>query len=364
MRKEVISDSQGISLLVIFLGGTTSLLTLGIAAKQDFWLAILLAIGCAVPVYLVFARLYQMFPGKNLFDIAEFCFGKFIGRLVILAFTLFCFDEGMEVLVNWGQFMNSTALLETPRIFLHISMVLLCIWVVKAGIEVLGRWAQAMQWFFWSLIILSELLLISAMNVNNLLPAFTQGVKPVLKGAVFTYAFPFGEAFAFTIAFAKFRTPATAYKVYLKGLLFGAIIVCLISATNVLVLGPDDAAMYFHPTYFTLRRISLGNLFQRIEVLVSVVYIIGTFVKVAIYLFNVSIGLAHIFGYDDYRFIVFPAGLLMINISSFFLKDIMQYWEYAANVWIYYALPFEVLFPILIWIAGIIKQKTNPTSTL
>ena len=357
MKSEVISDAQGISLIVMFLGGTTSLLTLGISAKQDFWIAILLAVAISVPVYLMFARLHKSFPGKNLFDIIELCFGKIIGKILILLFTLFCLDEGTEVIINMAQFTNSTFLSDTPRIVLTISMILLGIWAVKQGIEVFGRWARIVCIPFCATIIISVLLLIPSMDINNMLPVFNQDVQSIFKGTYLTFSFPFGEIFAISIIFSRFRTPKTSYKVYMSGLFIGMIIPLLLSASNVLVLGTDDAAAYFHPAYFALRRIALGNFLQRIEVLSSVVYLLGSFVKVTIYLFAISIGVSKLFQFDDHRFIVIPAGLIIMNLSYFYFVDMLAFWEYAEKVWVYYAIPMETVIPLLIFVVAEIRKK-------
>ncbi|MCG8642507.1 MAG: spore germination protein, partial [Desulfobacterales bacterium] len=69
MKKEVISDKEGLALFVLFIIGTNAILGTGFAAKQDVWLAILLGMLISLPIIFVYARLHFIFPQKNLFDI-------------------------------------------------------------------------------------------------------------------------------------------------------------------------------------------------------------------------------------------------------------------------------------------------------
>jgi hypothetical protein len=44
--------------------------------------------------------------------------------------------------MNFGQFVNLTALKVTPEIVIIMAILLICILAIKKGIKVLGRWAE------------------------------------------------------------------------------------------------------------------------------------------------------------------------------------------------------------------------------
>lgn len=84
MHKEVISSRQSISIIVIFLVGTSSLTAVGLSGKQDFWLSIILTMIITLPFALIYARLHSIFLGKNLFEIFKICFGNFLGKIFMI----------------------------------------------------------------------------------------------------------------------------------------------------------------------------------------------------------------------------------------------------------------------------------------
>lgn len=355
MKKEIISDYQSILIIVMFITSAASLYAPGIEAKQDFWLAITLSTGCALIMGLIFAHLHSIFPGKNLFDIIHICFGKFFGNFVILLFIWFCFEEGTEVLIAWYQFV-SISLDKTPNIVIIIFTMILCTWVVKEGIEILARVSTYFFLTFIVLVTLSTLSLIPNMNFNNFLPVLSNGINPVLKGGFTSFAFPFGEILAFSMFFSDFKSQKSPRKIYITGILIAGILTLLISSTNVLVLGANDTSTNYHPSLIANKRISIDFL-QRVEIIVAIAFAFGRFIKISVYLIAACKGISKITGNKDYRFIIVPISLLMICLSLFYFESPMTFMEFYNEVWIYRAIPYEVILPIIIFIFAKVKTR-------
>ncbi|WFD11088.1 GerAB/ArcD/ProY family transporter [Tepidibacter hydrothermalis] len=357
MNKEVISDKQGISIVILFIIGSTSIFVMGLEAKQDVWLAFILAILMVLPMLIIYSRLHYIFPHKDLFDILEICFGKFIGKIMILLYTWFVFFFASDILVNYGQFIRIVNLQNTPQIIPIISLCILCAWGIKEGIEILGKWAE----FFVLIPIISFfimiILLIPDMNIDNITPILGEGFKPVLKGAFSAFTFPLVQIVVFTMGFFSFKTKKSPYKIYIIGLLIGGIFVSILSITNILVIGVNTATNVYYPTHATASKVELGNLFQGAEVIVFLTFILGGFIKISILLLCICKGITKVFGYKDYRFIITPISLLVINLSYFQYDSILYYYEFNTDIWPYYHFPFQVIFPIIIWITAEIKKK-------
>ncbi|WP_134119007.1 GerAB/ArcD/ProY family transporter [Orenia marismortui] len=63
------------------------------------------------------------------------------------------------------------------------------------------------------------------------------------------------------------------------GLLIGAGILLISSLTDVLVLGVVRTARVYFPTYLAVARLNIGNFLQRLEITVSIVFLLSGFVK-------------------------------------------------------------------------------------
>lgn len=339
------------------LSGSTSIFVTGLDAKKDLWLAIILALFMVLPMVTIFARLHSIFPGENLFDIIEICFGKFIGKVIMIVFTWYTFYWTADVLNNYGLFIKAVGLPDTPYIIPIILLGILCAWIIKEGIEVLGRWSE----FFLTIAIISIFvgisLLIPKMNINNILPVLYDGINPVFKGAYSVFTQPFVQTVAFTMAFTNFKRKNSSYKVYFIGLLIGAILTFVVSVTNILVIGIEESTHMYYPSYFAAGRMNIGNFLQRLEIIITLVFILGGFIKISILLLCTCKGITKIFGYRDYRFIITPVLLLIINPSYFQYDSTAHYFEFNTDIWPAYFFPFQIILPIIIWIVAEIKKK-------
>lgn len=359
MNKEKISDIQGRKLLVLFLFGSTLIIGTGGEARRDTWLSITAAIVLAIPLFMVYSRILSLFPGRDLYQILELNFGKFFGKLLSLPFIWFAFHLGALVLRNFGEFIITVALLETPMIVPIIMFGLLCIWGAKAGIETMAKCAEYFIIFVMALIVLFSILVIPNMDPDNLLPIMGNGFGKAMAGVLSSLTFPFGETVIFMAIFSALQHKKSPYKVFIPALLFGGAIVVLIALRNMLVLGPFTIESVYFPSYSAISRVNIGNFLQRMEIAVTVIFILSGFTKITLCLMAAAKGLGRVLGFDDYRILVTPVGLLMVNLASIIYKDIIEMFEWAFKVWPYYAFPFQVILPVLIWIFIEIKQRAT-----
>lgn len=354
---EIISNRQGITLIALFIMGSTLVLGIGADAKQDAWLAILLAVLLAVPMMAIYARLLSLYPEKNLYDILDTVFGKLFGRLVALLFTWYVFHLGAMVLRNFQEFIKVVAFPETPEFVPIMLMGILCIWAAKEGVELLGRWSQFIMIILSAIIVIVVLLCMKDADFDNLRPVLYNGVGPVISSAFGIFSFPYAETFVFTAVFTFSKVRNSPLKVYLKGLILGTVFVLLVSLRNLLVLGPDLIEQVYFPSYAVVGIVNIGDFLQRIEVTVAVVFLFSGFAKISVCLLAASKGVDYIFGLGNYRQIVAPVGLLMMVSSHIIYQSIMEMQEWAFDIYKYYAFPFQVLLPVVIWIAAELKAK-------
>lgn len=357
MKKEVISDKQATSLIILFIGGSTLLFGTGGEAEKDAWLAIVLSILYAFPILMIYARILSLFSGKDLFDILELVFGKFLGKIISLLYVWFALHLGTLVLNDFGDFPTIVSMSKTPKVVPMIFIIFLCSWAIKEGIEVLGRWGEFSIWGFIFTVILGILLLIPKWNINNIKPILYNGIKPVLKGAFAVFSFPFAETILFCCVFSSLKHKKSAYRVYLLGLIIGGILVFITALSQLSTLGADAYTSFYFPSQAAVARINIGYILQRVEVIVSITFFIGGFIKICICLLGACKGIAKVFSYNDYRFIVIPVALLMVNLSYLIHGSIMEVEEWTIAVWKYYSFLFQVILPIIIWITAEIQKK-------
>lgn len=356
MNKEVVSNVQGIALIILFMIGPSTVSLSGVEAEKDIWLAVILAMIMAIPMMFIFSKLHITFPNKDLFDIIEICFGKFIGKLIIISFTWHLIVTITTTFRNYGEFTTIVSLFKTPKIIPMLGFGSLCAYVTKNGIEVLGRWGA----FFIQIVIFFTLililLLIPNMNINNVRPVLDKGIKPVLEGTIKLYSFPFSQLVVFSTIFSSFKRKASPYRVYFLGMLIGGVIILITFLCVLLTVGVNDISSMLYPTYSAISRINIMEL-QRIEILSATLFSLGFFVKISVHLLAICIGISKLFRIADYRFIVVPITLLLVNLSYLSWDSSMHFYKFDGEMMLYFAFPARTILPILIFIIVIVKRK-------
>lgn len=357
MDKEVINQKQAILLMTTFIIGSTVVLGVGGEAKQDVWIAILLAMVMSCLIFIVYARIITLFPGKGLFDILDNLFGKILGRIISLLFIWYAFHLGALVIRNFTEFIHIVSLEETPQNFLALISVILVIWAIRAGVEVIGRWIAIFFPIMVITVIIHTLLTINLIEVKNLEPVLYYGLQPVFSSAFSAFAFPFAETVLFLTVLGNLRKNSSPYKVYFLSLLIGGSFILLIALRTIMVLGIANSSIQLFPSYRAIRLISVGNFIQRMEILIGMAYTLSGFIKCCICLYAVTKGIASIFNIEDYHKIVAPFGLLMALFSGIIYSSSMEMVEWATDLYKYYAIPFQIILPIIILITAEIKTR-------
>jgi spore germination protein KB len=89
--KEYIDKNQLFTLTMIFQIGSTTLFALGIDAKQDAWLAILISLVAGLGLVLLYTEIQKHFPEQNLTEIFVSVLGRWVATPFIILYAIFFF---------------------------------------------------------------------------------------------------------------------------------------------------------------------------------------------------------------------------------------------------------------------------------
>lgn len=359
MKNEAISERQGIILIILFIIGTTLLNGSGGQAKQDAWIAVIIAISWSSILLLMYSRILSLYPGKDLFDILQIIMGKFIGKIISILMIWFAFHDGATIIRSLLDFTNTLVFPDTPVVLPMIFFTMLVIWSVKEGIEVLGRWSEFFIWVVILLFITVSALSIPQMDIGRLKPILYNDFKPVLRGAFSSFSYPLGETVIFIMVFSNISKVKNYKKTFMVGLLVGGGIILLAIIRNLLVLGSETISRVYFPSPMVASLIHIGPFIQRLEMIVILIFLACTFIKVSICTFAVCNGISKVFEFDDYKFTATPVALLMLTFSFFIYKSTMEMSFWTSEIWPYYSFPFEVIIPLVVFIVAEIRNRKS-----
>lgn len=356
MIREVISGRQGVCLMAMFIIGGTLAIGAVNEAGTDSWLAVAAGIVLALPALLVYARLKRIRPDMDLYDMARWTMGRVLGRVLIILYAWYALHMGALVLRSFTEFISIETLTETPQAVVAVLMGFIGIWAVKSGPETLGRWSSVFLIAVISIFLLTIFAGIPKYDLNNALPIAKEGIGPVVDGSTSAFAFPFAETVVFLLALGPLRPGTNVYRVWIAALLLGGAVLMLAMLRNLLLLGPVNYTNLYYVSYDAAKIIKLSDFFSRFEIIIGMNFVLCGLAKTSVCMLAASKGVAKLFNLQDYKKIAVPVGLLMIIFSIMVYANMKEMFDWFG-VYKYYALPFQVILPLTVWITAEIKVR-------
>jgi spore germination protein KB len=346
--------------------GSSIVVNIGAEAENNVWIAIIIACITGLLFVLVYLKLLYWFPNKNLYEILSLCFGKWLGRLMGLLYISYFFLIASFVLRDFGELMVSTIYSRTPIEFIHITMILLVLYLVILGLEVLARSVEIFTpYAMLFLIFLGVGVLFSGViKLENLSPILQDGVMQVIKPAMIELLhFPFLEFIAFMVIIPYVSKFQLAAKVSIAAYLVSGIFLVYSSLLQVTTLGVLKSRVNF-PLLSVARQISLLNFIERVDLLIVFIMMLGIIVKVSVLFYGGLKGLEHLFKIP-YRSFGFPMAMLIALFSILIAEDYPTYIEKGLIVITYYFQSFlHLVVPLTLFIVGFFKKKKRVVNHL
>lgn len=354
MQKEMISARQMVCIIVMLIFGSSVIMGVSSEAAQDSWISLLLAEVITAPIILIYARIIKLFPEKDLFEIIEILFGKIAGKIIIILMIWYSIHLCALVLRNFSEFVQIAIMPETPQLPIMIAMILVVVYMAKSGIETMGKWSIIMLSIIMLVVILTILLSINKMDFTNILPVMEHDFRTIATGAFQLFSFPYAETVLLLCLASAIKKKDSPYKIYMYSTLIGTAILLLAILRNLFLLGPEMVAASYFPSYVAVRIIDVADYLTRMEGFIAMNFILAGIVKITVCLMAASKGTASLFGIKNYRQILLPVSLLVVALSAIIYKNVMEMFDFL-RIYKYYAIPFQIIIPLAIWITAEIK---------
>ncbi|MCL6639280.1 MAG: spore germination protein [Firmicutes bacterium] len=362
MRGEEKISSKQLHLMLVMTVLGTSIMALPtgvtVLAKQDAWLPLALAGLVNGYTAAVITALGRRFPGRTFIQYLEDILGRSGGKLLALIYIVLFFIRTTSVIVReYGEFLTTTVMPDTPISVFMIVVVLIAGYAVYNGVEVIGRTAE----IFVPFVILPFLLLIPMVahqiRAERLLPVFASGFWPVVKGSLLPIGLG-GEIFLAGMLLPFLNRPGEGRRAALAAV---AVIYLLLIATTILtiaVFGAAESGAYRYPAFNLARVARLGPL-DRLDPVAVAIWVAGGFVKVSVFYYATVLGAAQWLGLRDYRPLVWPFSLIFVSTGYLLHENINALNYDFAKVFPFFVPPFEIIIPSILLGAAIVKGRAG-----
>ncbi|MCC2683515.1 MAG: spore germination protein [Paenibacillaceae bacterium] len=362
MNKEAISKTQALMLGISGITVSGHLLFIPVIlnlAGRDAWISLALALFPALYIGYVTASLACRFPGKTIVEYVQTICGKWLGRAFGWLIIVYFFHDLTLNVRGFGEFYNAAITPRTPILVYLIGIHILAVYAIRSGVEVLARTNQFFLVILISMGIMASLLTMRNKDYLNLLPIMEYGIKPALGGMVslmslFTTIFVLGMVFPFVQSTRNLKRNSL--------ITMGVLVLMFIGPLTgaIATFGLERSIGLNFPTFLMLRDIKVGQL-QRLDLVAVLLWSLGSFGKVVLFLHAITLGIAKLCGMSDYRMLVVPVAVLVIVTSLYNSDSFIELYRFLRDFYPYYSILIGLIVPsLLLAVALLRKMHPNP----
>lgn len=125
------------------------------------------------------------------------------------------------------------------------------------------------------------------------------------------------------------------------------------------VLGTKITERHMFPSYVLAKQINIGNLLERVEILIAGIWFLTVYFKTTFYFYGFVIGLAQILNIKDYRPLVLPLGMILVVYSLVVYPNVAYMAEFDSKPYIPYVITIGLAYPLLILGVGAIRKSMS-----
>ncbi len=345
LEKGVISSWQLTFLIGIFIQGSIFCTTLVFEiTPKDVWLALLTAFAVVTLFVLAYVKLMQKFPGKNLVQINDIVFGRYLGKVFSVLYILFFILSTTANLRFIMDFIVGLFMTETPIIVFAIMFVFACAWAVRNGIETLARTGLLFIMIIFILVLLIVILTASKFDINNLFPVLDIPLIDFIQANHIILSIFFGDIFVFMMLIPYMDDIKKAKKSVLLGLTIGTATMLIVSVMITGVLGNLDSIVN-SPLISTIRQAEVAKILNRMDFLVVSVLIFSVFMKISVIYYATTLSIGQLFNLKSYKPLVIPIGIIFVGLLVPVFANPIAQAECGMNTWPFFASIIQFLLP-------------------
>lgn len=355
-----ISVYQLLAGIVMVSLGSAVLFLITPEVKQDAWISMLIYIIPAIIMELVYIYLWKKYPTDTIVTYMPKIFGSLIGNTVSILYIIFFAYEAARIVRDITELILISSMPKIPFLIIVFIITLISGYYAYLGLECMCRSAN-LFFYLWIIFFILEWCFLftteGAIKFYNLKPILQQGIIPVIKDSWKLITFPYGETIVMAMFFPYVKEADKVKKYSILSIIILGVILSLNTIMFISVLGVDFASNNLFPFLRTIRIMHVGESFDRVDVFVILLLLIGGVIKISFFMYGAMLGAAQLIKLKDTKHLALPFSVAIFFASIFMAKNYPQHIYIGQKITLTYIhLPLVALIPLLALVVYYIKK--------
>ena len=320
---------------------------------SPLWSALVLA-----PLTAIVISLIASYPGLNFYEIMVHLLGKILAKLVILIYLLWLLVNITAKVSAYNLTLQLTLMPRTRASFFMLVLAVMVFYALLRGIKTIFRFSELT---LSSILILFAIMFICALSrirYDYLIRVSMTNIGKTIYAA--KHVASIGGNIVIALFFADKLGLATG-KTQLRKLWWGAAVFVAFSFVIVIftfgISGSSLTANTPFPFYITVKSISFFNIFERFEVLVTLICLLSDFATICILTILILRCLTWLFDLEDCFYLCIPLAMIIFYLNYYISSTQFEFNYLYKNIIENLNLLFQYCIPLLLAFASAIRKK-------
>lgn len=231
------------------------------------------AIAAAIIGIIPFAMIMYIIKkgkGEGIIETIEFAFGKKLGNIINILFSIFFFLLATVLLYNFISFIDINYMPETSKLYIGLFMIIILAYMISKGLNVISVASQMVVYVSIITYFIGIFGMLSSVNFDNLMPTFDVPILSTVRGASTIIGLSVLPCFLITlIGKGKVEDPKKFIKNNYKMYIIAGIELSTLFFLSLAVLGINLISINKYPEYLILTKVNILNIVKRVQNIIA-----------------------------------------------------------------------------------------------
>ncbi|MDD3174514.1 MAG: GerAB/ArcD/ProY family transporter [Herbinix sp.] len=332
--------------------------TLAEEAGRSGYLSPIWSVIATVPLTAIIILLIKSYPGLNIYEIMVHSLGKFLSKIIILLYMLWIFLCIIAKVTIYSLTLQFTLMPKTRSDFFMVILAILVFYALIRGVKTIFRFSELTLGTILILFAIMFICAIGRIRSDYLLPVSTINLKNtvmaskqvIVVGGNIIIALFFADKFGISVTKEQIR------KLWF-GIITFTVLAFIITLFTFGISGTSLTKNLPFPFYITVKSISFFNIFERFEVLVTLICVLSDFIAICIFAILLIRCFEWLFNIQECNILFVPLTVIVFYMTYYVSSTQFEFNFLYRNVIVNLNLIFEFAIPFLLAFVCLIKRK-------
>lgn len=321
---------------------------------SPFWSIPAMALLTAIIILLI-----KSYPGLNLYEIMVQLAGKVFAKSILCIYLIWILLYLTTKINAYALSLQFTLMPKTKSNFFIQIMLILVYYALLRGSKTVFRFSEFALGPVFLLIGILFVCAVSRLRADYLLPVSTINLPATVRASKDVVSV--GGNLLLTLFFAD-NFEISISKKQMRKFWSGALIFIVFSFVITIftfgITGASICAYLPFPFYITVKSISFFNIFERFEVIVTLICLLSDFITICILFIILMSIIRWLFNIEEKGFLFLPLAVIIYYLTYYVSKTQFEFDFLYNQVVVYLNLIFPYIIPIIFGILCLIKRKS------